>query len=86
MFLLGVETFGYFTYHNGPPDANPRVLAAYDPTRFKEVTNKLGMPTGDYVEEAEYVLSREFEHLKLRVDIEKQNAVLTLKEKERDEL
>ena len=86
VFVLGVEAFGYFTYHNGPPDANPRVLAAYDPTRFKEVTNKLGMPTGDYVKESEYILSREFEHLKLRVDIEKQNAVLTSKEKERDEL
>ncbi len=77
IFLLGVDKWGYFTYHYGPPDANPRLLNVFVPTKFKKVTDKLGMPTGDYVEEDEYILSRKFEHLKLRVDIEKQKAVLT---------
>ena len=85
VFLLGVEKWGYFTYHYGPPDANPRRLAVFDPTKFKKVTDKLGMPIGDYIIEDDYILSREFEHLKIRVDIEKQHAVFTPKE-ERDEL
>ena len=85
VFLLGVEKWGYFTYHYGPPDANPPRRAVWDPTKFKKVTEKLGMPMGDYVSESEYVLTREFEHLKIRVDIEKQHAEFTPKE-ERDEL
>lgn len=86
IFLLGVEKYGYFTYHWGPPDANPRLLNVFDPKKFKKVTNKLGMPTGDYVEEDDYILSREFEHLKVRVDIEKQQAVLTPRDESKDEL
>mmetsp|Transcript_10903 Transcript_10903/g.21682 ORF Transcript_10903/g.21682 Transcript_10903/m.21682 type:complete len:395 (-) Transcript_10903:28-1212(-) len=85
VFLLGVEKWGYFTYHYGPPDANPRRLNVFDPTKFKKVTDKLGMPMGDYAIEDDYILSREFEHLKIRVDIEKQHAVITPKD-ERDEL
>jgi hypothetical protein len=85
IFLLGVEKYGYFSYHYGPPDANPRVLAAFDPSHFKKVTNKLGIPQGDYLQEDDYIFSREFEHLKVTVDIEKQHAVLTVKE-EKDEL
>lgn len=85
VFLLGVEKWGYFTYHYGPPDANPRRLNVFDPTKFKKVTDKLGMPMGDYAIEDDYILSREFEHLKIRVDIEKQHAVFTPKD-ERDEL
>lgn len=90
VFLLGVEKWGYFTYHYGPPDAHPQRLAVLFPTKFKKVRDKLGKPIGDYVVEDEYILSREFEHLKIRVDIEKQHAVLTPKDEapkdERDEL
>jgi len=85
IFLLGVEKWGYFTYHYGPPDANPRMYNVFDPTKFKKVTDRLGKPMGDYVKEDDYILSRKFEHLKVRVDIEKQQAVLTPKD-ERDEL
>ena len=85
IFLLGVEKWGYFTYHYGPPDASPQRLNVFDPTKFKKVTDKLGMPMGDYAIEDDYILSREFEHLKIRVDIEKQHAVFTPKD-ERDEL
>ena len=85
VFLLGVEKWGYFTYKYGPPDAHPRRKNVIDPMKFKKVTNKLGKPMGDYVMEESYILSREFEHLKIRVDIEKREAVFTRKE-QRDEL
>jgi len=78
--LLAVEKYGYFCTRYGMPDANPAKLPVLDPTRFKKVMQKLGEPVGDYVQKTDYIFEREFEHLKLRVNIKVKGAKLTAKE------
>ncbi|KAL7489209.1 hypothetical protein ACHAW6_014801 [Cyclotella cf. meneghiniana] len=85
VFLLAVEEFAYFSYHDSV-DASPRTgKAAFDCNRYVQITRQLGQPLGPYVKEGEFIFTREFVNLKVWVDV--QNKVGKLTEKEvRDEL
>jgi hypothetical protein len=76
-FLLVVEPYAYFSYHWGV-DANPRKLNVFDNTRFEAITRKLGKPLGDYVYDGYGGFTREFEHLKVHVNITLQQGTLTV--------
>ena len=76
-FLLVVEPYAYFSYHWGV-DANPRRLNVFDNTRFEAITRKLGKPLGDYVDDGYGGFTREFEHLKVHVNITSQQGTLTV--------
>ena len=78
-FLLIAEPHAHFSYHVGV-DANPRRKCVFDNTRFDAITRKLGKPMGDYVKEGEHEFSREFEYLKVQVNIDTMEGVLTVKE------
>ncbi|KAL7468430.1 hypothetical protein ACHAXS_008653 [Conticribra weissflogii] len=76
IFLLIVEPHAYFSYCYGV-NADPKNArngrAVFDCERFKELKRKLGKAMGPYVKEdekGEFVFSREFEYLKVWVDIE----------------
>jgi hypothetical protein len=85
-FLLVVQPRAYFSYHAGV-DAQPRKLTVFDNTRFDAITRELGRPLGDYVDDGDGGLSREFEHLKVHVNIKTRQGTLTVKDKLRgDEL
>ena len=79
-FLLVVEPYAYFSYHWGV-DANPSRLNVFDNTRFEAITRKLGRPLGDYVDNGYGVFTREFEHLKVHVNITSQQGILTVKDR-----
>ena len=79
-FLLIVEPHAYFSYHWGV-DANPRRLNVFDNTRFEAITRKLGKPLGDYANDGDGGFSREFENLKVHVNIKTRQGTLTLKDK-----
>jgi hypothetical protein len=79
-FLLVVQPHAYFSYHAGV-DANPRRLTVFDNTRFDAITRKLGRPLGDYVDDGVGGLSREFDHLKVHVDINMRRGKLSVKDK-----
>ena len=76
-FLLVVEPYAYFSYHWGV-DANPRRLNVFDNTRFEAIARKLGKPLGDYVDDGYGGFTREFEHLKVHVNITSQQGTLTV--------
>ena len=76
-FLLIVEPNGYFSYHEGV-DGRPGAKTVYDNNRFDAITRKLGNPLGKYVEESKGVFSREFEHVKVHVDVNTQQGTLTV--------
>eukprot|EP00580_Thalassiosira_gravida_P017202 CAMPEP_0201660688 /NCGR_PEP_ID=MMETSP0494-20130426/3278_1 /ASSEMBLY_ACC=CAM_ASM_000839 /TAXON_ID=420259 /ORGANISM="Thalassiosira gravida, Strain GMp14c1" /LENGTH=522 /DNA_ID=CAMNT_0048138635 /DNA_START=78 /DNA_END=1649 /DNA_ORIENTATION=- len=77
-FLLVAEPHAHLSYHSGV-DAHPRMMAVFDNTRFEAITRKLGKPLGDYVKNGnEY--TREFEYLKVWVNLETTQAVLTVKD------
>ena len=78
-FLLVVEPHAYLSYHVGV-DARPRRKTVFDNTRFEAITRELGEPVDDYVKEGKYVYTREFEHLKVWVDLEARKGVLTVKD------
>jgi hypothetical protein len=78
-FLLVVEPHAYFSYHWGV-DADPRRLNVFDNTRFEAITRKLGKPLGDYVDDGDGGYSREFEHLKVHVNIKTRQGTLTVKD------
>jgi len=84
-FLLSVAPNSYFSYRTSV-DANPKQLAVFDNTRFEAVMRKLGKPLGDYVKESEYEYSREFEHLKVQVNLQTMKGVLTVKDDNGEEL
>jgi hypothetical protein len=77
-FLLIVEPHSYFSYHAGV-DANRR-LTVFDNNRFQAITRKLGKPLGDYVDDGEGGFSREFEHLKVHVNVKTREGKLTVKD------
>ena len=52
----------------------------FDNTRFEAITRKLGKPLGDYVDDGDGGYSREFEHLKVHVNIETRQGTLTVKD------
>mmetsp|Transcript_13434 Transcript_13434/g.29177 ORF Transcript_13434/g.29177 Transcript_13434/m.29177 type:complete len:374 (-) Transcript_13434:187-1308(-) len=83
-FLLTVEPHSYFSFHVGV-DGRPRAKTVFDNTRFDAITRKLGKPTGDYVREGDS-FSREFEMLKLHINIKTRAAELTVKDERGDEL
>ncbi|KAL3786152.1 hypothetical protein HJC23_010726 [Cyclotella cryptica] len=85
VFLLAVEEFAYFSYHDSV-DASPRTgNAAFDCNRYVEITRQLGNPLGPYEEEGEFIFTREFVNLKVWVDVQNKVGKLTVKEV-RDEL
>ncbi|KAL7533708.1 hypothetical protein ACHAXR_005394 [Thalassiosira sp. AJA248-18] len=84
-FLLIIEKNAYFSYRTGV-DAKPRAKSVFDNTRFDAITRKLGEPLGDYVDEGKGIFSREFEYLKVKVDIRAMEGVLTVKDDSGEEL
>jgi hypothetical protein len=76
-FLLVVEPHAYFSYHAGV-DAKPKMLTVFDNTRFEAITRKLGMPLGDYVDDGNGFFQRDFEHLKVRVNITSRQGTLSV--------
>ncbi|KAL3788704.1 hypothetical protein ACHAW5_010567 [Stephanodiscus triporus] len=76
-FLLVVEPHAYFSYHSGV-DANPSKLDVFDNNRFEAITRKLGKPLGDYADEGGGGFSREFEHLKVHVNMTLQQGTLSV--------
>ncbi|KAL3817780.1 hypothetical protein ACHAXA_002424 [Cyclostephanos tholiformis] len=76
-FLLVVEPHAYFSYHAGV-DAEPTMLTVFDNNRFEAITRKLGMPLGDYIDDGHGFFSREFEHLKVHVNITSQQGTLSV--------
>ena len=83
-FLLIVEPHAYFSFHVGV-HAKPQAKCVWDSTRFDALTRKLGKPLGDYVEEGDDEYTREFEFLKVHVNIKTQQGMLTVKD-QNDEL
>lgn len=84
-FLLTVGPNSYFSYRSWV-DANPRKKDVWDNTRFEAVMRKLGEPMGDMVTEGDGQYSREFQYLKLHVDIKEKKGRLTVKGEGGDEL
>mmetsp|Transcript_13254 Transcript_13254/g.24383 ORF Transcript_13254/g.24383 Transcript_13254/m.24383 type:complete len:418 (+) Transcript_13254:23-1276(+) len=84
-FLLIVEPNAYFSYRTGV-DARPKVKCVFDNTRFEAITRKLGKPAGEMVQEGGHVFSREFEYLKVRVNLVTMEGVLTVKDDKGEEL
>lgn len=76
-FLLIVEPYAYFSFHEGV-DAKQGKMTVFDNNRFDAITRKLGKPLGKYVEESEGVYSREFEFVKVHVDLNTQQGTLTV--------
>ncbi len=76
-FLLVVEPYAYFSYHWGV-DANPSSLNVFGNTRFEAITRKLGRPLGDYVDDGDGVFTRDFEHLKVHINMTSQQGTLTV--------
>jgi len=76
--LLVVRPYAYFTYRSDV-DANPKKLAVFDSNRFEAITRELGEPLGDYERLETYVFTREFEHVKVRVNLEKNIGKITVK-------
>ena len=76
-FLLIVEPHSYFSYHEGV-DGRPGAKTVYDNNRFDAITRKLGHPLGKYVEDSKGVFSREFEYVKVHVDVNTQQGTLTV--------
>lgn len=76
-FLLIVEPYAYFSFHEGV-DAKQGKLTVFDNNRFDAITRKLGKPLGKYVEESNGVFSREFEYVKVHVDVNTQEGMLTV--------
>jgi hypothetical protein len=88
IFLLVVERYSYFSYHYNV-DAKPggrNGRAAFDCRRFEELTRKLGQPKDSYLKEGDYVYSREFDHIRVWVDLKSREVKLTVKEVQHDEL
>ena len=83
IFLLVVEPHAYFSYHVGvdlkPNRRSGLMLTAFDNTRFDAITRKLGKPLGDYVDVGEGVFTREFEFLKVMVNVITRQGTLTVK-------
>ena len=52
----------------------------FDNNRFQAITRKLGKPLGDYVDDGEGGFSREFEHLKVHVNVKTREGKLTVKD------
>lgn len=67
IFLLIVEPYAYISYHYG---VDARNKAAFDCNRFNELKSKLGEAKGPYVKEGEFSFSREFEYIKVWVNLE----------------
>lgn len=85
LFLLCVEPYAYFAYHYGV-DASPATgRAAFDSNRFEEITRELGEPKGPYKKDEEFLYSREFEHLKVVVNVETREGTLTVVDGKRHE-
>lgn len=84
-FLLIVEKHAYFSYRTGV-NAAPYAKSVFDNTRFEAITRKLGEPLGDFVNEGKGIYSREFQHLKVRVNIQTLEGVLTVKDGKGEEL
>lgn len=84
-FLLIAEPHAHFSYHVGV-HAKPKAMCVFDNTRFDAITRKLGKPMGDYVKEGEGKFSREFEYLKVQVNIQTMEGVLTVKDDRGEEL
>lgn len=81
-FLLVVEPGAYFSFHTGV-DGRPRRRAVFDNSRFEAITRKLGWPLGDYVRVAPGVFEREFEFLRVHVNInngQRRSSLLTPKD------
>lgn len=76
-FLLVVQPHAYFSFHEGV-DAKLGKLTVFDNNKFDAITRKLGKPLGKYVEESNGVFSREFEYVKVHVDINTQEGLLTV--------
>ena len=76
-FLLVVEPYAYFSYHLGV-DGRPGAKSVFDNNRFDAITRKLGKPIRKYVEESKGVYSREFEFVKVHVDVNTQQGTLTV--------
>lgn len=88
-FLLVVQPHAYFSYHVGVDgrewsqiqiQQGRRALTVFDNTRFDAITRKLGEPLGDYVDDGDGGLSREFEHLYVHVNVKTRQGMLTVKE------
>jgi hypothetical protein len=85
IFLLVVEDYAYYSYHDNV-DASPRTgNAAFDCNRYIEITRDLGEPLGLYESIDEIVFTREFEYLEVWVNVQSKEGKLTVKEV-RDEL
>ena len=77
-FLLVVEKNAYFSWHWGV-HAKPRAKCVWDNSKFEALTRKLGKPMGDYVDEGDGEYSREFQYLKVHVNVNTQVGKLTVK-------
>lgn len=84
-FLLVVQPGAYFSYHVGV-DAKNAAECVFDNNRFEEITRKLGKPVADYEKIGDHVYTREFEHVKVRVNLVTRNGVLTVKDGKGEEL
>lgn len=83
IFLLVVEPHAYFSYHAGvdlkPNRRSGLMMTVFDNTRFDAITRKLGKPLGDYVDDGDGGISREFEFLKVAVNVTTRQGTLTVK-------
>ena len=77
-FLLIVEKNAYFSWHWGV-HAKPRAKCVWDNSKFEALTRKLGKPMGDYVDEGDGEYYREFQYLKVHVNVNTQVGKLTVK-------
>ena len=80
-FLLVVEPQSYISYHAGvdlKPKNDGKMLTVFDNTRFDAIMRNLGKPVGDYIDNGNGDYSREFEYLKVDVNIVTQQGILSI--------
>ena len=80
-FLLVVEPQSYFSYHAGvdlKPKNDGKMLTVFDNTRFDSIMRNLGKPVGDYIDNGNGEYSRQFEYLKVDVNIITQQGILSV--------
>ena len=78
-FLLTAGPNSYFSIRSGV-DASAKKRCVWDNTRLDAVMRVLGEPTGDYVAEGNGVFTREFERLKVSVNIKTMEGRLAAKD------
>jgi hypothetical protein len=74
-YLIVAEKYSYFRYQT-EPNVDDYAKVLWDPTDYvPELTYPLGPPTGPPVKNG-YIYTRSFEHVDVRLDVQKETAIL----------